>query len=292
MIKKIRFFLLGEKGFQSLSGIDKKHHLLILDVIIGEDKKIQKDCSAEIADFCQQHNITHYKRSDDFDNSFEIGVAIGWKWLIKDNLKNLYIIHDSILPKYRGFNPLVSALINKESYIGATCIKASNKFDTGNIIFQEKTKIEYPIKIREAIGIISSLYVVILDNFLSALHKNKKLHEKIQDENMATYSVWRDNEDYRINWNDEANSIGRFIDSVGYPYQGAISSINGKDIIINDYEVVKDVYVENRSAGKVLFKDGNYPVIICGNGLLKLTSISDLNGEPIDFPKNFRYRLK
>ena len=38
------------------------------------------------------------------------------------NSENLIVFHDSLLPKYRGFAPLVSQLINGEEYLGVTAI--------------------------------------------------------------------------------------------------------------------------------------------------------------------------
>ena len=84
-------------------------------------------------------------------------LAIGWRWLISGT-ENLIVLHDSLLPKYRGFAPLVNSLINGEQEIGVTAIWAGPEFDAGEIIFQEKAGICYPIKIQEAIEIVSGLY--------------------------------------------------------------------------------------------------------------------------------------
>ena len=89
----------------------------------------------------------NYKKS--FENKFVL--AVGWKWLIKEKYKQILVIHDSLLPKYRGFNPLVTALMNKDKIIGSTLINAEEEYDSGDIIIQESFKVSYPISVEKAI---------------------------------------------------------------------------------------------------------------------------------------------
>jgi methionyl-tRNA formyltransferase len=57
----------------------------------------------------------------------------------------LVVFHDSILPQYRGFNPLVSALINGDSRVGVTAM-GTDEFDKGDIIGQRTIAINIPSK--------------------------------------------------------------------------------------------------------------------------------------------------
>jgi methionyl-tRNA formyltransferase len=113
-----------------------------------------------------------------------------------------------------------------------------------------------------------------------------------QDETQVTYSLWRDDEDYRIRWQNDAASIKRFIDSLGDPYQGAASLMNGRQVRIYDAEVEPDVCVEDRHVGKVLFMRKGFPVIVCGSGLLKITALFDSETRQSLLPlKRFRSRF-
>ena len=51
-------------------------------------------------------------------------------------------IHGSLLPKYRGAAPIHWAIINGEKETGLTSFFLKKKVDTGDMILQEKTKIE------------------------------------------------------------------------------------------------------------------------------------------------------
>jgi methionyl-tRNA formyltransferase len=53
----------------------------------------------------------------------DFNIAISWRWMLK--VSNLIVIHDSLLPKYRGFSPLVNMLINGEDTLGVTVLFAT-----------------------------------------------------------------------------------------------------------------------------------------------------------------------
>ena len=100
-------------------------------------------------------------------------------------------------------------------------------------------------------------------------------------------------DDYKIDWNKDADFIKRFINSVGYPYKGASSFIDEKKVRILEAEVEKEVIIENRIPGKVLFVERRYPIVVCGKKLLKiLLMIDDETKENILPLKKFRIRLK
>ncbi len=53
-----------------------------------------------------------------------------------------YNLHGSLLPKYRGAAPIHWAVINGETETGVTSFKLQHKIDTGDLLFQEKIKID------------------------------------------------------------------------------------------------------------------------------------------------------
>jgi methionyl-tRNA formyltransferase len=93
-----------------------------------------------------------------------------------------------------------------------------------------------------------------------------------QNEVEATYSIWRDNDDYLIDWNKSADEIKRLIDAVGSPYLGARTlTSRGEEVKILKAEIVEDVICELRHVGKVIFINNGLPTVICGEGLLRIT---------------------
>lgn len=285
----INFYLLGEKGNVSLRSINKDNHSLINLVIVGQDKNVINDYSKEIIDYCKSNNFNYLLQNRTvYDTSAKYSIAIGWRWLIDDSTK-LIVFHDSILPKLRGFNPLVTALINGESKIGVSVLFGTNDFDRGEIIIQKITSISYPIKIQSAIEKLSCLYSDALNDLLLQIKKNNIISVH-QDESLATYSLWRDNEDYRIDWSKSSEYINRFINAVGYPYKSAFTTLNNTKLLIKDSYIEEDVFIENRTPGKVLFKKNNRLIIVCGKGLLGVENFYNDDEKKVEI-RNFRIKF-
>lgn len=291
---KFTLLLMSKKGYQSLAGIIEYFGSEIIDFIVfARDKNVLEDYSIKIEELAAQNNIKAYEKSDKYIFRSKYIIAISWRWLIPIDKKSILItLHDSLLPKYRGFAPLVNQLINKEPELGVTAIVSDAEYDKGSVITQLKTKVNYPLRIEDAISKVSILYVDVLKNVIQQVIQDHSLKTVAQDESEATYSLWRDEEDYRINWNSSAKEIQNFIYSVGYPYKGASTYIMNKKIRINNAVELNDLKVVNRDVGKTIFMDDNFPVVICGKGLLKITEATyDETGRSIFPLKKFRIRF-
>ncbi|MGB5818587.1 MAG: formyltransferase family protein [Saonia sp.] len=286
----IRLYLLGKKGFECLKNLNSEHLSSIADIIVGKDENVQNDYSRDIHLLAQELDIPSFSKKKESENqSIKLRVAIGWRWIIQP-AKNVLVFHDSLLPKYRGFNPLVTALINGDTEIGVTVIEGNDDFDTGNLVKQEKISISYPLKVKDAIEKLAILYSDLLNEVL-ADYSGKGLVSYAQDEKLASYSLWRDEDDYEIDWSQSAIEIKRFIDAVGYPYKGAKTRYDGKWVRIFDATPEKDVVIANRTPGKVLFKKRECYHIVCGIGLLSINDFYDDLGNPMVFQKSFRLKF-
>jgi methionyl-tRNA formyltransferase len=285
----INLYLLGKKGYKAVKSLNFESLKSITYVIIGKDSNVKNDYSEDIIKTCINLNLNFIVQNKTHLNNPIYSIAIGWRWLIKDG-SQLIVFHDSLLPKYRGFNPLVTALINGDQKIGASVLFGEAEYDKGSLIAQTSIDIKYPIKIEKAIDLISDEYAVLLNSIISKIN-SKKLFSKPQIEKFATYSLWRDQNDYHINWDDNAERIKRFIDAVGYPYNGAFTFLNDKKIIIRDAVIAEEIQIENRQPGKVLFKRNNIYTIVCGKGLLKINQFYDESDSLLKLNK-FRLRFK
>ena len=96
-----------------------------------------------------------------------------------------------------------------------------------------------------------------------------------QDETLATYSLWRDDQDYDIDWTRSAEEIRRFVDAVGTPYLGAATRLKQVRARVLDADVGEDVRIENRTPGKVFAVEDGKPIVVCGTGLLKVVDLVD-----------------
>lgn len=289
----ITLFLMSKKGLNSLQSIvDNNLSAAIDKVVCARDNTISNDYYDEIKLLCKENNISFYDKNDSFSIDSKHIFAISWRWILNFDKSKLIVFHDSLLPKYRGFNPLVSCLLNQEKEIGVTALFANDEFDTGPIISQSSSEIKYPIKLEQAIDIICKNYSNLCIDLIQKIKSDKCLETIEQNESDVSYSVWRDEEDYRIDWNKSSEEICLFIDSLGFPYLGASSYLDERKIRILDAEVYRDLKIENRTPGKLLLKKDGFPVIICGEGLLLIKSAIYDDTKKSIFPlKKFRIRF-
>ena len=289
-------FLMTEKGLKVLQAlIEYQYKGLIQEVVVGRDKNVENDFGDEIIHTCEQAEITYIERKDFNQSQAPFSLAISWRWLISPGSSKLIVIHDSLLPKYRGFSPLVNMLLNEESEIGATMIYAAEGYDTGDVISQQSSKITYPIKIQRAIEIVIQAYIKLVLDLFETVKLGKKPIGKPQNEQEATYSLWRDESDYLIDWNQSSKFILNLINAVSGPYKGAAAFVNLKGIKkvrILEGTLLEDVRIENRDPGKVMFIKECLPVVVCGSGLLQLVKVIDDETKEDILPlKKFRVRF-
>lgn len=295
-MQNIAFYAMNSKGFFVLKSFIEKLGAHAIGYVVSEqDKTMQYDGFQDIKQLAQSNNIPFYSRTQfdaDIESQFSgLKFAIGWRWLIK-NETNLIVFHDSLLPKYRGFAPLVNSLINKELQGGVTALFADSKYDCGDIVGQKQTDFSYPIKIEEAIRQIEPLYFDLVDKIYTSVLAGEPVTGYRQADSEATYSLWLDTEDYFIDWTWSADKIKRFVDAVGYPYDGAKARLNDEVIYFKEVNVLGDVVVEHRERhiGKVIFIEQGAPVVVCTQGLLALKEITDVHGKTVQI--NFRSRFK
>ena len=295
-MNKYAIALLGKKGWSCLKGLVECDSFAAdnITVVVAKDEKVVNDFYEDIALLCRKHNICFFERStiEDF-SQFEFVFVVGWRWLIKGVPNDrLIIFHDSLLPKYRGFAPLVNAAINRDEKVGVTALFGAVQYDRGDIIFQKSIDVTYPIRIGRLIDLAIPLYVSMFVEIFESLAKGHKLLGEAQSESDATYSVWLDEEDYKIDWTDSAVNIANKINMLGQPFKHASAFLSGERIDVISAEPYENLILECLHAGKVLMVDGISPIVICGEGLLKINTLRSPYGEDLLPLKKIRVRFK
>ena len=283
MKKNILFCLSTEKGFSVLKAA---HNDWDINIYLSTFKevKVSKSYDVEIKNFSSKNNIPMYLwkniDKDNLDwlkkNKIWAIVCVGWRYMIPKEwisfLKGRVIVtHDSLLPKYRGFAPLASALINGETKTGVTIMMAGNEVDSGDIIYQKIINIDKNDTIndliKKSIPLFTEGVIESLNNLMSG--KIKKIKQKNSE---ATYSIWRDEEDLWIDWDETSETINNKIRAMGNPYLGARTRMKDKIVIIKKAEIVDDIFFEIRQPGKVWkLSEVGMPFVVCGKGVLMIT---------------------
>lgn len=275
---KIGFYCANEKGFKTIQSFIEHHGAKYIKYVSSyRNRDVQDDYFSDIKKISEKYGIYFFERENTQNNLIEdYKIAIGWQWIILD-YKNLIVLHDSLLPKYRGFSPIVNMLINGEKEIGVTALFASKHYDEGDILMQEKVEVTYPIKIQEAIDLSVMLYIKIINELFLKLKVKEVVNVK-QDNRLSSYSLWLDEDDYFIDWSWSSKKIKRFVDAVGFPYKNSRTRIKNKIILIKDVSLFKEeIIIENRyrHLGKVIFFRENKPIVVCGKGLIMLHDTSE-----------------
>lgn len=288
---RVTLFLMTEKGYRVLQHIVAHLDKTAVALVVGApDEHLVNDYFAETKALCAQENILFQRRVAGRPVAATYALAVSWRWLITD-VNKLIVLHDSLLPRYRGFAPLVNCLLNGEPQIGVTALYATAEFDQGPVLAQVARPVQYPITITRAIALVVECYLELTTKLWSGLCTGGLPPGTPQVEATATYSLWRDEKDYRIDWHRDSAYLRRFVDALGAPYRGASTLLEGQLCRVLAAEAVPDVVIENRAPGKVLFVRAGQPVVVCGTGLLRLTALrTDAGADALPL-RQFRSRF-
>lgn len=208
----------------------------------------------------------------------DIAFAIGWRYLITSAaysvpLKGTLIIHDSLLPKYRGFAPMNWAIINGENKTGVTLFYIAEGIDCGPIVDQLETSITLQDTAKTVDEKIIKLYEEIISKNLPVLALGT-IKSTPQDHSIATYTCKRTPEDGEIDWNKTAEQIYNLIRGLTHPFPGAYTILKGKRVYIWEAALSekKEIYVGN-IPGRVLGKRNGMFEVLTGEGVLCLNRL-------------------
>ncbi|BAM02591.1 methionyl-tRNA formyltransferase [Phycisphaera mikurensis] len=216
------------------------------------------------------------------EHGIERILCVGWRYLVDAATADavggdVIVAHDSLLPKLRGFAPLPTALLTGETRTGVTFLRACDRVDAGGVYWQAAVGIGPRDTIADLIDKVVPLYV----EGARALLAGEFGDPVPQDEDAATFSLWRDDADYRIDWSLDAAAIERAVRALGDPYPGARSTLGGRAVVIHRAAVLPEVRFALRQPGKLWsLGSGGEPEVVCGAGLLRIEHMTFGDGSP------------
>ena len=172
-------------------------------------------------------------------------------------------LHASLLPQYRGAAPINWAIINGEKETGVTTFKLQQEIDTGNILLQEKIKINDNETAGTLHDKMKSIGAEVLLKTVQQL-QNGTLQEHAQSySSMLRLAPKIFSEDCKINWDQNVEDIFNFIRGLS-PYPAAFTFLHGKKLKIFSAEKQQqtglgspgDYVTNNKSYLKFAAKDG------------------------------------
>ncbi len=145
------------------------------------------------------------------ENQPQFGIVAQYGKIIPKNIIDLFElgilnVHPSLLPKYRGANPIQNVLYNGEKLTGVSIMLIDELIDHGPILAQKEIIIneddDFESLYLKSAEISKKLLVETLDLYLT-----HKIIPKAQDDSQATFCKKFKKEDSWINLNNEALKI-------------------------------------------------------------------------------------
>ena len=115
-------------------------------------------------------------------------------------------LHASLLPQYRGANPIAQSIIDGQTKTGITTMKTVLALDAGDICLQEEINISPDENVEELMEEISDRSPNLLDKTLKGMY-NGTLHTVCQDNSCATYTKKIQKEEKVIDWSMNAKNL-------------------------------------------------------------------------------------
>ncbi|ATY99506.1 methionyl-tRNA formyltransferase [Streptomyces bacillaris] len=262
----------GHRTLQAL--LDSEHDVVTVVTHPRSEHAYEKIWSDSVADLAEKHGIPVIirNRPDDelLDRLKEVApdiiVANNWRTWIPPEIYNLPVhgtlnIHDSLLPAYAGFSPLIWALINGEPEVGVTAHLMDEELDAGDIVVQRSVPVGPTDTSTDLFHRTVDLIAPVTTEALGLIASGQTEFTP-QDRSRASFFHKRAEEDIRIDWNWPAEDLERLIRAQSAPYPSAFTFHKGQRL-----EVLSAVVSEGRyggTPGRIFYREGNGVVIVAG----------------------------
>ena len=208
--------------------------------------------------------------------------------------------HASLLPRWRGAAPIQWSLIKGDEFTGVGIMKMNEGLDTGDLLLEEKFKIDYNDNLNTLTKKLSILSAKLFLNALCLLEENT--NSKLTKQNTLgreiTYARMIEKSDYILDWDNEAIKIFQKIKGL---YPRANVTFRGKNLKIIKIKVLSrdEINYEKYSFMSNYSKPGMVLAVIENEGIIISTKTdpiilleAKLEGKNISSKKQLIQQLK
>jgi len=291
---RILFWGTPEYSLASLDIFIKSKHEVIA-VVSQPDKKRSRGnklISSPVKSFAEKKSIKIYTPENIRGNlpfvnelkslSCDLFIVIAYgKILPKEILEipkfGCWNAHASLLPRWRGAAPIQWSLMKGDEFTGVGIMKMDVGLDTGDILLEEKIKIDNNDNLNTLTEKLSILSAKLFLNATSLLEEN--INSKLIKQNTlgreVTYARMIEKTDYKVDWGEDAIQISRKINAL---YPRASTTFRGKNLKIIKIKVMKSDGIANKKDCVISnqSKPGTIIAIIENEGLLVSTKTNPI----------------
>ncbi|HMV13789.1 MAG: methionyl-tRNA formyltransferase [Chitinophagales bacterium] len=190
-------------------------------------------------------------------------------------------LHASLLPQYRGAAPINWAVINGENETGVTTFFLQHEIDTGNIIFQEKIKIEATDNAGNVHDKLMHVGSSLVLKTVKAIEEDTVIQQTQSsiESGFLRHAPKIYKETCLIDWNKSVTEIHNLIRGLS-PFPTAFTYIDGKVLKIfearqfnNEITETIDVESKNDLQISIITNNKTYLAIKCSDGFLELLTV-------------------
>ena len=237
----------------------------------GRGKKILPNPVKELAKK-EKIPVVEIKKSSDMydyleDSLWDLGIVVSFGKIIPGEVINLFKkgiinVHPSILPKYRGPNPIRWQILNKESESGVSIMKITEGVDEGDVLMIRRIPLSGEETYTELREKLISVGRKTLIEALEIIEKGKDEWKPQKGEASYAPKLKRDFE--KIDWHEDSEKIKRKILALSKE-PGAYSVFRGKRLKILKADIEED---GSENPGEVIYVDKNRFKIGTGKGVI------------------------
>lgn len=182
-------------------------------------------------------------------------------------------VHPSLLPAYRGGDPIRRQIMAGETETGVTIIYMSEKLDAGDICLVRSTEIGPDETYGELSERLASIGADALVEAVSLTVAGKALRQP-QDGTRATFAPHLRPGEEVIDWECHPSEVHNLVRALN-PEPGAVTSLGGERIKILETRLLdKPMELpENCLPGSVVGLAGDFLLVKCGTGAIQVVSL-------------------
>ncbi len=263
----------GHRTLQAL--LDADHEVTLVVTHEKNDHAYEKIWDDSVAGLAETNGVPVAIRSRPDDEELlavlkeadpDVIVATNWRTWIPPRVFNLprlgtLNIHDSLLPAYAGFSPLIWALINGEKNVGVTAHMMTDVLDAGDIVLQRSVPVGPRDTATDLFHKTLALFGPITVDGLALIGSGHTAWTS-QDRSRASFFHKRSVEDSLIDWTWAPEEIERLVRAQSDPYPNAYTFRNGERIRIISADLSQGIY--GGTPGRVFIREGDGVVIVAG----------------------------
>ena len=263
----------GHRTLQAL--LASEHEVALVVTHPVSDHPYERIWNDSVADLATGHGVEVIIRDRPDDAELldrlkqadpDVIVATNWRTWIPPEIFELprlgtLNVHDSLLPAYGGFSPLIWALINGEREVGVTAHMMDAELDAGDIVLQRAVPVGDRDTTTDLFHKTLALFGPITVDGLDLIASGRTDWTP-QDRSKASFFHKRAEEDSRIDWTWPAEDLDRLVRAQSDPYPNAFTYHRGRRIRIVAASVSKGIY--GGTPGRVFIREGDAVVVVAG----------------------------